>query len=312
MIGGHPATVWVTFVVTIAVLLLIDAVILTRRIGIATLAESATWTAGLAAIAALFAALIWWRESAQPALEFTTGYLVEVSLSVDNLFVFLLLFEYFAVPAALRPRALQWGVLGAVVLRGVMIATGSALLHRFEWILYLLGAVLLVTGLRMLAGGGEVQFDPARSRIVRGLERILPLSGRYQGGRLVTRVDGRRAATLLALVVLVVEWTDLVFAIDSIPAIFAITRDPFIVYSSNVFAILGLRAVYFLLAGTIARVRFLKVGIALILAFVGAKMLLSWWIAVPLPVSLGVVVALLGGSVAVSWLAPDGPPPAVR
>ncbi len=312
MIGGHPAAVWVTFVATVAVLLLIDAVILTRRTRVATLRESAAWTAGLIAVAALFAALIWWRESARPALEFTTGYLVEVSLSVDNLFVFLLLFDYFAVPAALRPRALQWGVLGAVVLRGVMIAAGTALLHHFAWILYLLGAVLLVTGLRMLAAGGAVQFDPARSRIVRGLQRILPLTGRYDGGRLITRLDGRRAATLLALVVLVVEWTDLVFAIDSIPAIFAITRDPFIVYSSNIFAILGLRAVFFLLAGTIEAVRFLKVGVALILAFIGAKMLLSWWIVVPLPVSLGVVVTLLVSSVAASWLAPRQTPAAIR
>jgi len=310
VIGSHPATVWVTFVATIAVLLLIDAVILTRRARIATWRESAAWTAGLVVIAALFATLIWWRESAQPALEFTTGYLVEVSLSIDNLFVFLLLFEYFAVPAALRPRALQWGVLGAVVLRGVMIAAGSALLHRFEWILYLLGAVLLVTGLRMLGAGGELQFDPGRSRIVRGLQRILPLAARYDGGRLVTRVDGRRAATLLALVVLVVEWTDVVFAIDSVPAIFAVTRDPFIVYSSNIFAILGLRAMFFVLAGTIEAVRFLKGGVALILAFIGAKMLLSWWIAVPLEVSLGVVVTLLAGSVAASWLAPRRPPAA--
>ncbi len=310
MLDGHPPAVWATFLATVVVLLLVDIVVLTRRAHVATLRESAAWTAGLVAVAALFALLIAWRESARPALEFTTGYLVEVSLSVDNLFVFLLLFDYFAVPRALRPRALQWGVLGAVVLRGAMIAAGSALLHRFEWVLYLLGAVLLVTALRMLRAGGTVEFDPGRSRIVAVVRRMLPLTSRYEGGRLVTTVDGRKVATMLALVVLVVEWTDLVFAIDSIPAIFAITRDPFIVYSSNVFAILGLRALFFLLAGVIDAVRYLRVGVALILAFVGAKMMLSWWVAVPLAISLGVVVALLAGSVAASWLVPVRRPPA--
>jgi TerC family integral membrane protein len=302
VIDSHPPAVWITFFAIIGALLLLDAVVLSRRAQVATVRESAAWTAGLVAVAALFGALIWWRESGQPALEFTTGYLVEVSLSVDNLFVFLVLFRYFGVPEALQPRALQWGILGAMVLRGIVIALGAAVLHRFAWVLYLLGAMLLITGLRFLLAGEIAVADPEQRRMVRMLRRVLPLTGRYDGPRLVTRIDGRRMATLLLLVILVIEWTDLMFAIDSIPAIFAITRDSFIVYSSNVFAIMGLRAVFFLLAGTIDSFRYLKLGVAIILMFIGVKMLLAWRVTVPIAVSLAVVVTILLVSTAMSLL----------
>jgi tellurite resistance protein TerC len=241
-----------------------------------------------------------WREGTQSALEYYTGYLIELSLSVDNLFVFLLIFSYFCVRADAQPKVLKWGILGAIVMRLIMIGLGALLLQRFNWIIYIFGGVLIVTGLRMFAQK-EAPVDLERNPVVRLARHFLPFSHAYDGTRFFTRtVTGKWLGTPLLLVLLVVEWSDLVFAIDSIPAIFAITRDPFLVYSSNVFAILGLRALFFVLASMLDRFVFLKTGVAFILVFVGFKMTLSAWIHIPTVLSLLVVVTTLAVSVGLS------------
>lgn len=221
--------------------------------------------------------------------------------------MFILIFQYFAVPAALQPRVLKWGILGAIVMRGVMIALGALLLQRFTWILYVFGGILLVTGFRMFRGGEE-RVEPERNPVVRLARRLIPVTPAYEGQAFFVRSRARWYATPLFLVVALVEWSDLVFAIDSIPAIFAVTRDPFIVYSSNVFAILGLRALYFVLAGAMDRFVHLKRGIAAILVFVGVKMLLSGWHHVPTGVSLAVIVLFLGTAVWASLREPEPEP----
>jgi tellurite resistance protein TerC len=259
-----------------------------------------SWSLGLIAFALLFGVFILWREGTQPALEYYTGYLIELSLSVDNLFVFILIFSYFGVPAEAQPKVLKWGILGAIVMRFIMITLGALLLARFEWIIYVFGGILLLTGIRMLTQKDE-RIEPEKNPIVRLVRRILPFTNSYDGVRFFSRARaGRLLATPLLLVLVVVEWSDLVFAIDSIPAIFAITRDPFLVYSSNVFAILGLRALFFVLAGMMDKFVYLKPGVALILVFVGFKMTLSYWIHIPTLLSLGVIVTTLAAAVAFS------------
>jgi tellurite resistance protein TerC len=245
---------------------------------------------------------------AQSAMEFLTGYLIEKALSVDNVFVFLVIFSYFAVPPRFQHRVLFWGVLGAIVLRAIFIALGAALLYHFHWILYLFGAFLVFTGIRLLREP-EGHADPAQNPVVKLFRRFVPMAPDYEGQRFFVVREGKRLATPLLLVLVVVEATDVVFAVDSIPAIFAITRDPFIVYTSNIFAILGLRAMYFLLAGVIDRFHLLKVALGLVLAFVGTKMLISDFYKVPVGVSLGVVATLLLGSVIASLLFPPAPRP---
>ena len=230
-------------------------------------------------------------------MEFYSGYLIELSLSVDNLFVFLLIFQYFAVPAPLQPRVLKWGIFGAILMRGVMIALGALLLQRFHWITYVFGAILVITGIRMLRAEGLAPIDAEKNPVVRLARRFVRVTANYDKDHFFVRMHRAWFATPLFLVVLVVEWSDLVFAIDSIPAIFAVTRDPFIVYSSNVFAILGLRALYFVLADAIERFRYLKPAVAAILVFVGLKMGLAAWIHISTQASLGVILALLTGGV---------------
>src|SRR5262245_53440520 len=259
-----------------------------------------TWSLGLIAFALLFGLFILWREGSQPALEYYTGYLIELSLSVDNLFVFILIFSYFGVPAAAQPKVLKWGILGAIVMRFIMIGLGALLLRRFEWIIYVFGGILLITGVRMLLHK-DARIEPDRNPVVRLARRLLPFSDCYDGTRFLTRTNrGKLLATPLLLVLLVIEWSDLVFAIDSIPAIFSVTRDPFLVYSSNVFAIVGLRALFFVLAGMMDRFVYLKPGVALILIFVGVKMTLSHWIHFPITVSLAIIVLILSGAVVLS------------
>jgi tellurite resistance protein TerC len=242
-----------------------------------------------------------WREGTQPALEYITGYLIELSLSVDNLFVFLLIFSYFGVRAEAQPKVLKWGIFGAIIMRLIMIALGALLLDRFHWIIYLFGAILVVTGFRMFSQKEGEIVNLEKNPVVRLARRFLPMDGAYHGNRFFTRTtSGKLLATPLLLVVLVVEWSDLVFAIDSIPAIFAITRDPFLVYSSNIFAILGLRAMFFVLAGMLDKFAYLKPGVAFILVFVGLKMTLSGWIHVPTALSLAVIVLTLAAAVGLS------------
>src|SRR5512134_2139082 len=294
--GGHPPTVWLGFSVLVVALLVLDLGVLNRRSHVLSFKEAMSWSAGLIAFALLFGLFILWREGTQPALEYYTGYLIELSLSVDNLFVFILIFTYFGVPAEAQPKVLKWGILGAIVMRLIMIALGALLLDRFEWIIFVFGGILILTGIRMLVQTDE-RIEPEKNPVVRLARRVLPFTNAYDGTRFFTRSGtGRVLATPLLLVVLVVEWSDLVFAIDSIPAIFAVTRDPFLVYSSNVFAILGLRALFFVLAGMMDRFEYLKPGVATILIFVGLKMVLNGYFHMPIGISLSVVVTILVGS----------------
>ena len=300
MFGHHGAAVWLGFTGLVAALLIIDLAVLNRRSHVLSFKEAVSWSLGLVTFAHLFGLFILWREGAGPALEYYTGYLIELSLSVDNLFVFILIFSYFGVSAEAQPKVLKWGILGAIVMRLIMIALGALLLDRFEWIIYVFGGILIVTGIRMMTQD-ETEIEPEKNPVVRLARRILPFSNYYDGTKFFTRHrSGAVLATPLFLVLLVVEWSDLVFAIDSIPAIFAITRDPFLVYSSNVFAILGLRALFFVLAGMMDKFVYLKPGVAIILIFVGLKMVSSHWIHVPTPASLGIIVFILTAAVLLS------------
>jgi TerC family integral membrane protein len=299
-VGHHPPIIWLGFTGLVLTLLVLDLGVLNRRTHVLTLKEALSWSGGVVVLALLFGLFILWREGTQQALEYYTGYLIELSLSVDNLFVFLLIFTYFCVRADAQPKVLKWGILGAIVMRLIMIGLGAFLLHRFNWIVYVFGALLVVTGIRMFTQKEE-RVDLERNPVVRLARRFIPLSPSYDGTRFFTRTaTGKVLATPLLLVLLVVEWSDLVFAIDSIPAIFAVTRDPFLVYSSNVFAILGLRALYFVLAGMLDKFVYLKPGISFILVFVGLKMLLSGWFHVPTLLSLGVIVTTLALAVVLS------------
>ena len=299
---AHSPLVWIGFTVLVAALLVVDLFVLNRRSHVLSVKEASAWSAGLVGLAAIFGGFLWWREGAQHALEYFTGYLIELSLSVDNLFVFILIFQFFGVPALAQPKVLKWGILGAIVMRAIMIGIGALLLARFHWIIYLFGGILVITGIRMLRSGGT-EIEPEQNPLVRLARRILPITPGYDGDRFTcSTVTHRRMFTPLILVVLVVEWSDLVFAIDSIPAIFAITKDPFIVYSSNVFAILGLRALFFVLAGALDKFQYLKVGVALILVFIGFKMALSGFFSVSTPVALGGIVVILAISVVASLL----------
>jgi tellurite resistance protein TerC len=299
-VGDHPPAVWLAFTGLVLALLILDLGVLNRRSHVLTLKEAMSWSGGLVALALLFGLFVLWREGTQSALEFYTGYLIEFSLSVDNLFVFLLIFTYFCVRSDAQPKVLKWGILGAMVMRLIMIGLGAFLLQRFNWIIYVFGAILVVTGIRMFTQNQQ-QVDLERNPVVRLARRVMPLSQSYDGTRFFTRtVTGRLLATPLLLVLVVIEWSDLVFAIDSIPAIFAVTRDPFLVYSSNVFAILGLRALFFVLAGMLDKFVYLKPGVAFILVFVGLKMTLSAWVHIPILLSLGVILTTLTAAVVLS------------
>jgi tellurite resistance protein TerC len=314
---------WGGFVALVLVLLAVDLGIFNRRAHEITMREAARWSAITAVLAGAFALLIYTGNlptdivgGRREALEFVTGYLIELALSVDNIFVFVLIFGYFQVPPKHQHRVLFWGVLGALVFRGAMIGAGSLLLQRFEWIIYVFGAFLVVTGVRM-AFQDEADIEPESNPALRLIRRVLPVSRSYDGQHFFTKekVDGRlrRAATPLFVVLVLVETTDLIFAVDSIPAIFAVTRDAFIVFTSNVFAILCLRSLYFLLAGVIDRFQYLKLGLSAVLVFIGLKMLATWvGIHVETALSLGIVALLLLGSVGASLLRPPpkdvGPP----
>ena len=300
----HEPAVWLGFTALVLVLLAVDLGVLNRRAHVLSFKEAVGWSVGAIAFAMAFGLFVLLQEGGRAALEYYTGYLVELSLSVDNLFVFILIFSYFGVPPKARPKVLHWGILGAIVMRFLMIALGALLLQRFEWLTWVFGGILIFTGIRMWTQESE-RIEPEKNPIVRLARRVLPFSPGYDGARFVTRrSDGRRLATPLLLVLLVVEWSDLIFAIDSIPAVFAVTRDPFLVFSSNVFAILGLRALFFVLAGMMDKFAYLKPGVSLILVFVGLKMTLSAWLHIPIGLSLAVIVSTLAGAVVLSvWRA---------
>jgi tellurite resistance protein TerC len=305
---GTPA-LWAGFTLTVIALLALDLGVFHRRAHVVGYREALGWSAFWVALALAFNVLVYRWFGAERALEFLTGYLIEKALSVDNIFVFLVIFSYFAVPAAFQHRVLFWGILGALVMRAAFIVAGAALLERLHWVLYLFGAFLVLTGIRLLRHR-DVEVHPERNLAYRLFRRFVPTVADYRGTRFVVVEGGRRYATPLLLVVAVVEATDVVFAVDSIPAIFAITRDPFIVYTSNIFAILGLRALYFLLAGALNQFHLLKVALGLVLCFVGVKMLVADVVEVPILFSLAVVATLLGGAVAGSLLWPARAPAA--
>src|SRR5689334_19395485 len=297
---------WIAFNLFIAVAIALDLQVFHRRPHKIEIREAALASFGWVAVSVLFGFGVLYFYGEQLALEFFTGYLIEKALSVDNLFLFLVIFRAFAVDERLQHRLLEWGVVGALLMRGVMIALGTELIEHFSWVLYVLGAFLVYAGARMLFfHKGEIH--PEQSRIVRFASRHLRISHEYHGDRFFVRNAGRLFATPLFLVLLVVEITDVTLAVDSIPAVFGITRDPFIVYTSNVFAILGLRAMYFLLAGLLGRLRYLTAGLAFVLTFIGAKMIVEPWIIVSVKVSLVVVAGMLLVALAASLLFPPKP-----
>ena len=302
---------WVAFNVLVLAFLALDLFVFHREAHELRIREAAIWSAVWVGLALLFNYGVYRFLGTQRALEFLTGYLIEKALSVDNIFVFVLIFAYFRVPLRYQHRVLFWGILGALALRGAMIASGVYLIERFHWVIYVFGAFLVVTAVRM-AFEDETDIEPEANPILRLLRRLLPITPGYRGPRFFVRepdpADGRgrlrRYATPLFVVLVMVETTDLVFALDSIPAIFAVTRDPFLIYTSNVFAILGLRAMYFLLAAIIELFHYLRLGLSAVLAFVGAKMLLSEVYDIPIGASLGVVASLLAVSIGASLLFP--------
>ena len=294
---------WVLFTVFILGMLALDLGVFHRDAHVVTKKEATIWSIVWILLALIFNAGIYHFSGPERALEFLTGYLIEYSLSVDNIFVFILIFSYFSVPESYRHRVLFWGILGALVMRGVFIIVGAALLHRFHWIIYLFGAFLVFTGIKMLLKE-ETAVHPEDNAIIKLLRRLMPITENYEGQRFFVFREGKRFATPLLVVLLTVESTDLIFAVDSVPAIFAVTKDPFIVYTSNVFAILGLRALYFLLAGVMDLFCYLRYGLGLILSFVGIKMMLADVYKIPIGISLGVIATILTLSIVVSLLFP--------
>jgi len=299
---------WAGFIALILCLLALDLGVFNRRAHVVSIGEALKWTAVWVTVALLFNALVyviyqhhWMGMGTHPhqeptgkdaALKFLTGYIVEESLSLDNVFVIALIFTYFRIPAQYQHRVLFWGILGAQIMRGIMIGAGTALIHRFDWVIYVFGAFLIFTAVKLLYTRQE-SMHPERNWAVRMARKIYPVSSELDGKKFFTRVDGRLAATPLFLVLLLVESTDVMFAVDSIPAIFAITQDPFIVYTSNIFAILGLRSLYFALAGSLDKFRYLRTSLVFVLGFVGVKMLLSHHRPIPISVSLVVIVGIL-------------------
>jgi tellurite resistance protein TerC len=292
---------WGGFVALVLAMLALDLGLFHRKDRAVGTREALVWTGVWIALSLLFGLFLWGRFGPDRALEFLTGWLVEKSLSVDNLFVFVVVFATFAIPPALQHRVLFWGILSALVLRALMIWGGAVLIARFEWLPHVFGALLLLTGAKLLAHREEAP-RPERSAAFRLLRRVIPSTDRLEGNAFFVRWAGRWLATPLFLSLALIEVTDVVFALDSIPAIFGITVDPFIVFTSNVFAILGLRSLYFALAGLLERFAYLKVGLAAVLVFIGAKMIAAPWVHVGPLASLAAVSALLGGAVLLSVL----------
>src|ERR1043166_3092475 len=301
--SGTPLHYWIIFILAILFFLSLDLGIFHRRAHVVSFKEALAWTAAWIGVAMVFAFVAGpamgpsWND--QSTVEFITGYIIEFSLSMDNVFVIAIIFAFFKVRYEFQHRVLFWGILGALIMRGVMIVLGVALIHQFSWIFYVLGAFLVFTGIRMALIGNE-EMNPEKNLAIRLARRFFPVSANFDGQHFLTEMNGRRALTPLALVFLTVETTDLVFAVDSIPAIFAVTQDAFIVFTSNVFAILGLRSLYFVLAGAIRYFRYLKTGLSVVLIFIGVKMLLNF---TPYKLSTGLSLAVVAGIVLLSMLA---------
>jgi tellurite resistance protein TerC len=294
---------WIFFNIFVLVAVALDLGVFHRRPHRIRLREAAIWSVAWVGLSVIFGAGVFWFLGRQPGLEFFTGYLIEKALSIDNLFLFLVIFQAFSVDERVQHRLLAWGVLGALVMRGIMIAMGAALVARFAWIMYVFGAFLVYAGVHMLLIRTR-KTHPEQNKIFQLASRHLRVTRQYCGERFFVRSNKQLFATPLFLVLLVVEITDITLAVDSIPAIFGITHDAFIVYTSNVFAILGLRAIYFLLAGALQRLCYLTVGLAGVLVFIGAKMIVEPWVHVPVHISLGVVAGILMVALIVSLMSP--------
>jgi len=289
---------WAAVLALIAAMLAVD-LLAHRREHVISLREAATWSTVWVSLGVAFGGVIWWVYGAQAGGEYFAGFLIEKSLAVDNIFVFALIFSYFAVPRQYQHRVLFYGVLGALVFRAVFIAAGAALIGQFQWVLYLFGAFLVLTGVKMYRQRSE-HIDPSNNPVLRGARRLIPSTPDYHGKKFWVRQDGRWLATPLFFVLILIETMDIVFAVDSIPAIFAVTTDPFLVFTSNAFAILGLRSLYFLLADLMHRFIYLKAGLSAILVFVGAKMLLLDVVKIPIALSLSVIISCVGVAVVAS------------
>ena len=300
--------IWLCFFALFIGVLALDLVVLHRESRVMHVRQALGWTAVWVAVALSFTGLVYgvyehqwfgWHavgedvpNGAEAAIQYVTGYLLEWSLSVDNIFVIAIIFTFMKIPTQFQYRVLFWGIVGAIVLRGAMIAAGSALIHAFDWTFYLFGAILLYSAARMLKSEEE-QFDPSKSVLVRLARRVYPVTDKLDGERFFTMVDGKRAATPLFVTLLLVDFADVVFAVDSIPAIFAVTQEPFIVFTSNAFAILGLRSLYFAIAGLMMMFKYIKFSLIFILGFVGVKMMLHHHLDIPHAISLGVIVGFL-------------------
>ena len=299
---------WIGFNVFVLAMLALDLGVFHREAHQVSIKEAGAWSALWVTLALLFNFGIYRFMGAEAGLEFLTGYLIEKALSVDNIFVFVLIFSYFRVPPKYQHRVLFWGILGALLMRGAMIGVGAYLIQQFHWIIYVFGAFLVFTGIRM-ATQTEHAIEPEANPVIRLIRRLMPVTNTYHGQRFFVKEPGpggalRRVATPLFVVLVLIETTDLIFAVDSIPAIFAVTQDPFLVYTSNVFAILGLRALYFLLAGVIEKFHYLKLGLSVVLVFVGVKMLLVDLYKIPIGISLGFIALVLATSIIASLLNP--------
>lgn len=295
---------WIAFWVIVLAALFIDLAVLNKHHGKVTMKEAALMVCAWVSLALLFGGAIWLVEGPRHALEFYTGYVLEYSLSVDNMFVFIMIFGYFAIPHNLQPKALLWGILGAVILRFMFIFLGVQLISLFSWTIYVFGALLIFTAAKMLLQKEDDNFDPSQSFILKLLRKVMPIKTDYHGENFFVLENGKRMATPLLAAVMVIEMSDLIFAVDSIPAVLSITQDTFLVYSSNIFAIIGLRSLYFLLSGMAGKFPYLKYGISVILFFVGVKMLLSHFFPIPIVASLGVIVGILTLSVLASKIFP--------
>jgi TerC family integral membrane protein len=297
---GTPA-LWLGFIALVLGMLALDLGVFHRKAHEVSLREAVIWSGVWIGLAGVFALLVSIWFGPERALEFTTGYLIEKALAVDNIFVFVVIFATFGIPPAYQHRVLFWGVVGALVMRAAFIFAGGAFLQKFHWAMYVFGALLIGTGVKLLLQRNQ-EPHPERNPVVRAFQRIFPVTPEQHGPRFTVVQDGKRFATPLLVALLTVEITDVVFAVDSIPAIFAVTDDPFIVFTSNIFAILGLRSLYFLLAGVVTKFRYLKLGLSLVLVFVGTKMVLADLYKMPVLASLAVIALILGASILASFL----------
>ena len=307
-INGVPLWAWGAFFLFITAMLALDLGVFQRDAHVVKMREALAWCVVWGALAVAFAGLVWWWRGGEAGQQFLAAYLVELCLSVDNVFVFILIFAYFKVEPRYQHRVLFWGIIGAVLMRGVFILVGVGVITRFHWVLYLFGAFLVYTGVKLaLPAKEEDEVDPAKNIAVRFFRRHFPVSDAFHEKNFFVEENGRRVATLLFIVLIVVETTDLLFALDSLPAVLAITKDGFVALTSNIFAILGLRSLYFALSGIMQLFRYLKVGLAVILCFIGVKMLIEPWVAITTATSLGVIGGVLATAVMMSVLIP---PPA--